>query len=47
MPGLNEPPRHVRAHIAETDKADVHDVPLSYSHPEVAAKRPSKDAIKI
>jgi hypothetical protein len=24
MPGLNEPPRHVRAHIAETDKADVH-----------------------
>src|SRR6516165_7205688 len=24
MPGLDQPSRHVRAHIAETDKADIH-----------------------
>jgi hypothetical protein len=24
VPGLDEPPRHVCAHIAETNKADVH-----------------------
>ena len=24
MPGLDQPPRHVHAHIAKTDKADVH-----------------------
>jgi hypothetical protein len=24
MPGLHEPARHVRTHIAETDEADVH-----------------------
>src|SRR6202021_2049669 len=25
VPGLHQPPRHVRAHIAETNEADVHD----------------------
>ena len=32
VPGLHQPPRHVRAHIAETDEADVHDVSPSLTH---------------
>jgi hypothetical protein len=25
VPGLDEPPRHVEAHVAEADEADVHE----------------------
>ena len=34
--GLDQPPRHVRAHIAETDEADVHDDLPDYLAPAVA-----------
>src|ERR1700691_59630 len=27
VPGLDQTPRHVRAHIAETDETDVHGIP--------------------
>ena len=27
VPGFDQPARHMRAHIAETDEADIHDVP--------------------
>ena len=30
MAGLDQPPRHVRAHIAETDEADVHGLNSDY-----------------
>ena len=36
VPGLDQPARHVRAHIAETDEADVHDFLPRYFAPIVA-----------